>query len=136
MLTNGCFDLLHAGHLSSLQFAKSLGDILIVAVNTDASVRRLKGKSRPIFPAGMRMEILGALRHVDYVISFGRDNAVEIVRAVRPDIYVKSEEYNLRDIPEGATVLAYGGKVVAAPLVPGISTTAILKQIRETEPTT
>ncbi|TCO79048.1 adenylyltransferase/cytidyltransferase family protein [Marinisporobacter balticus] len=131
VLTNGCYDLLHVGHIASLKFAKSKGDILVVAVNDDLSVRRLKGESRPIIPAKMRMELLSELKVVDYVILFSEDNALKVVKTIKPNVYVKGEEYNLRDTPEGMEVLKYSGKIESAPLVPSISTTAIIEKINK-----
>lgn len=129
VLTNGCFDLLHVGHLASLKFAKSLGDILVVAINDDSSVQRLKGKTRPIIPIQERAEIISELKVVDYVIPFHQNNAVEIVKVLRPDIYVKGADYNLHDTPEGNEVNKYGGTIKTAPFVQNISTTAIVKKI-------
>ncbi|QZY55882.1 adenylyltransferase/cytidyltransferase family protein [Crassaminicella profunda] len=129
VLTNGCYDLLHVGHIASLKFAKSQGDILVVAVNNDLSVRRLKGNSRPIIPEKMRMELLSELKVVDYVILFSEDNALEVVKKLQPNIYVKSADYNLRNTPEGMEVLKYGGKIQTAPFIPDISTTSIIEKI-------
>ncbi len=129
VLTNGCYDLLHAGHLAGLRFAKSQGDVLVVAVNDDASVRRLKGESRPIIPVEMRMELLIALKVVDYVIPFTEDTALEVVKTLKPDVYVKGADYDLQDTPEGIEVLSYGGRILATPLIPNISTTSIIEKI-------
>lgn len=129
VLTNGCFDIIHAGHVSSLTYAKTQGDILIVAVNDDSSVSRLKGASRPILPLNMRVQVLCALRSVDFVTVFSQDNAADIIKALRPDVYVKGEEYDLSRTPEGMEVLKYGGKAISAPQFPGISTTAIIERI-------
>lgn len=131
VLTNGCFDLLHAGHLACLKFAKAQGDILVVAVNDDLSVRRLKGKSRPIIGERFRAALLSELKPVDFVVPFGHENAAPLVKALKPDVYVKGEEYNLMDTPEGIETVKYGGRVQASPLVPHLSTTAIIKKIKQ-----
>ena len=130
VMTNGCFDLLHAGHLASLKFAKDQGDILIVAVNDDLSVRRLKGEDRPVIPGWMRQELLCGLKAVDYVVPFCADNAAALVRELRPDVYVKGGDYDIAATLEGKEAAGYGGKVLAAPFVPGVSTTAIINKIR------
>lgn len=129
VLTNGCFDIIHAGHVSSLTYAKEQGDILIVAINDDQSVRRLKGETRPILPLDMRAKVLCALRPVDFVTAFSQDNAVGIIKAIEPDVYVKSEEYDLLKTPEGIEVSKYGGKLISSPQLPRISTTAIIEKI-------
>jgi D-beta-D-heptose 7-phosphate kinase/D-beta-D-heptose 1-phosphate adenosyltransferase len=129
VMTNGCFDLLHIGHISSLKYAKKQGDILIVAVNDDDSVRKLKGQPRPIIPLQYRLEMLSELKVVDYVISFSEQNALSIINLLKPDIYVKGADYNLLETPEGINVLNYGGKVLCSPLVPGVSTTSIINRI-------
>ena len=129
VLTNGCFDLLHAGHLACLEFAKAQGDILIVAVNDDSSVRRLKGEGRPVTPGWMRLELLSALRTVDYVVAFSDDNAAAVVRLLRPDVYVKGGDYDAAATPEGQEAARYGGKSMTAPFLPGISTTDIINKI-------
>lgn len=129
VMTNGCFDLLHVGHISSLKYAKELGDILLVAINDDDSVRKLKGETRPIFPVNMRMEMLSELKVVDYVISFSEQNALSVITMLKPDIYVKGGDYDLKETPEGIEVLNYGGKVESTPLVTGVSTTLIINKI-------
>ena len=129
VFTNGCFDIIHAGHVSSLTFAKKQGDILIVAVNDDTSVRRLKGETRPILSLDKRVDVLYALKPVDFITTFSQDNAVDVIKILQPDVYVKSEEYDIFNIPEGIEVLKYGGKVISSPQLPGVSTTAIIKKI-------
>ncbi len=129
VLTNGCFDLLHVGHVSNLRHAKAQGDFLIVAINDDRSVTRLKGDLRPILPLGQRAELLASVRWVDLVIPFGEDTAVEVVRRLKPDIYAKGGDYDLARTPEGIEVLGYGGALVSCPLTPGCSTTAIVDRI-------
>lgn len=129
--TNGCFDLLHAGHVRNLRDAKALGDILIVGINSDASVRDNKGASRPIVQEDDRAEVLAALDMVDYVTIFDQATPVEALRALQPDIHCKGEEYadGKRPIPEREVVLAYGGQIRFLPLHPGRSTSDIIDRI-------
>ncbi len=138
VLTNGHFDLLHVGHVRYLRAARELGDLLIVAVNDDASTRRRKGPTRPIVPAEERAELLAALSCVDYVTIFGDDTAEAVVRLVRPHVYVKGGDYGLTTedlergklpLPEAAVVRELGGDVVLLPLVPERSTTALVQRI-------
>lgn len=127
VFTNGCFDLLHRGHLESLRWAKAQGDILIVGVNGDESVRKLKGASRPVIGLEDRMEMLAALECVDYVVPFFEDRPRELIKALRPDVYVKGSEY------EGHTFSGqdYVGEVRLAPMYEGMSTTALIQRISQ-----
>ncbi|MDA0728281.1 MAG: adenylyltransferase/cytidyltransferase family protein [Bacteroidetes bacterium] len=143
VLTNGVFDVLHVGHLAVLQAAAQEGDRLVVAVNTDASVRRLnKGEDRPIHPQWERASMLAALRCVDAVVLFDEDTPIEIVRALRPDVLVKGGDYNPDERnPQDPTymvgsgeVKSWGGRAVSVPLLPGHSTTQILNKIRGSQP--
>jgi rfaE bifunctional protein nucleotidyltransferase chain/domain len=111
VLANGCFDLLHVGHVRYLREARRLGDVLVVGINADDAVRRLKGPGRPLIPAAERAEILSALRDVDHVVVFDEDTADRLVAAVRPDVHCKGTDYTEDAVPERATVLAYGGRV-------------------------
>lgn len=131
--TNGCFDILHVGHVRYLCAAKSMVDVLIVGVNSDESVRALKGPQRPVIPDIFRAEVLSALRCVDYVTIFSERTAERIVEAIRPDIYFKGGDYtpDVNSLPESAIVREYGGKVVILPYQEGFSTTRILGTIRE-----
>jgi rfaE bifunctional protein nucleotidyltransferase chain/domain len=134
VLTNGCFDLLHVGHIRYLAMARSLGDVLIVAVNDDASVRALKGPGRPLIPAPERAEVVAALASVDRVVIFSEMTAEDLVAAVRPDIYVKGGDYaqpgqDGKQPPEARIVAQYGGRVVIIPLVPGHSTSILLTRL-------
>jgi rfaE bifunctional protein nucleotidyltransferase chain/domain len=132
VLTNGCFDLLHVGHVRYLAQARQLGDRLIVALNDDASVTRLKGPGRPLQPLADRATILSALRSVDAVIAFGADTAVELVQRLRPDIYVKGGDYD--DVahrpPEAVAAADLGARVVYLPFVAGRSTSQLLARLR------
>lgn len=130
VFTNGCFDVLHAGHVRYLAAAKAMGDFLVVGLNSDASVRRLKGEGRPVNPEADRAEVLDALRAVDIVTVFDEPTAEELVRIVRPDVYVKGGDYTMETLPEGRIVQEYGGRVEFVPLVEGRSTTNILARIR------
>ena len=131
VFTNGVFDILHNGHARYLAEARGLGDALIVAVNSDSSVRRLKGEKRPIVGEAERAEMLDALRSVDYVTFFGTDTPVPLLRELKPDIYVKGGDYRIEDLPEAPVVKAYGGVVRLLPFVDGSSTTNIVQRILE-----
>lgn len=133
VLTNGCFDLLHLGHVRYLEAARRLGDVLVVAVNDDASVAALKGAGRPITAAGERAEIVAALRSVDAVVVFDGATAVEVVRRLRPDVYAKGGDYDARANrpPEADAAEALGGEVVFLPLVAGRSTRELATRLRD-----
>ncbi len=132
VLTNGVFDILHRGHVTYLAQARELGASLVVAVNTDASVKRLgKGDDRPINTCEDRMAILAALEAVSMVVSFDEDTALEVVQEARPDIYVKGGDYDMTAIPEGKAVLAYGGRAVAIDFEHDRSTTRLLTKVRK-----
>jgi D-glycero-beta-D-manno-heptose 1-phosphate adenylyltransferase len=130
VLTNGVFDILHRGHVTYLAQARALGASLIVAVNTDASVKRLgKGDDRPINSCADRMAVLAALESVSLVVAFEEDTALEIVKTAHPDIYVKGGDYQMDAIPEGRAVLAYGGRVEAIPFLHDRSTSKLLAKV-------
>jgi rfaE bifunctional protein nucleotidyltransferase chain/domain len=114
VLANGVFDLLHVGHVRYLEAARALGDVLVVALNSDASVRRLKGQGRPLMSAAERAELIGALRHVDAVVVFEEDTVDGLVGALRPDVQAKGTDYTEASVPERAAVLATGGRVAIA----------------------
>lgn len=131
VFTNGVFDILHAGHVGLLEDARSLGDLLVVGLNSDDSVRRLnKGPERPINHLEDRMRVVGALRCVDFVVGFPEDTPVEILREIRPDIHVKGGDYRVEDLPETPVVEEGGGRVVILNLLPGRSTTRIVRKMR------
>jgi rfaE bifunctional protein nucleotidyltransferase chain/domain len=132
--TNGCFDLLHPGHVRNLRAARALGDLLVVGLNSDASVRALKGPSRPILPQAVRAEMLAALACVDHVIVFDEGTPEAALRRLQPDIHCKGAEYappHGKPVPEAALVQSYGGNIAYLPQVPGFSTTALIRRIRE-----
>lgn len=132
VLTNGCFDLLHAGHVRYLRQARALGDALAVALNSDSSVRELKGDGRPINPEADRAEVLAALACVDFVTVFEGKRATDLMRAVRPHIYAKGGDYtrDSLDADERAALEAGGADIKILPLVPGRSTTGVLERMR------
>lgn len=129
--TNGCYDLLHLGHVKGLQFAKSLGDVLVVGLNSDSSVRQLKGAPRPVFPQQYRAEMLSALECVDYVVIFDDLTPERLLAELQPDIHCKGEDYRTgKPMPESEVVRAYGGKIAFIPLYESYSTTELLNRIR------
>ena len=130
VFTNGCFDILHAGHVRYLAKARSYGDCLVLGLNTDASVQRIKGPSRPINNQADRAEVAGSLKSVDYVVFFDEPTAEEIIQEVHPDVYVKGGDYTLETLPEGRIVLGYGGSVELVKLVEGRSTTNVIAKIK------
>lgn len=129
VFTNGCFDIIHAGHVRYLTTAKNFGDVLIIGLNTDESVRRLKGASRPINTQADRAEVLLGLKAVDHVIYFGEQTAENLIGEVKPDVYVKGGDYTLKTLPEAAIVQKYGGRVELVNLVAGRSTTNVINKI-------
>jgi D-glycero-beta-D-manno-heptose 1-phosphate adenylyltransferase len=129
VFTNGCFDLLHAGHVDLLTRARALGDLLVVGLNDDASVARLKGPTRPVTPQAERAYVLAGLRCVDYVTHFTEDTPLELITALGPDILVKGGDWPVARIVGAAQVQARGGRVYSLPLLPGLSTTAVIARI-------
>lgn len=130
VFTNGCFDILHSGHVSYLRYARSHGDVLLVGVNDDASVQRLKGSGRPVNPVDDRLEVLAAMEMVDAVVAFPEDTPAELIERVTPDVLVKGEDWADRGVVGREWVEKHGGKVVLAPLVEGRSTTRIIERAR------
>ncbi len=130
VFTNGCFDILHTGHVRYLKAARSLGDCLAVGLNSDVSVRRLKGPERPVNVEADRAEVLDALFAVDYVTIFDEPTAAELIARIRPDVYVKGGDYTLDTLPEAKLVQQYGGRVAFVDLVPGRSTTKVIEKLR------
>ena len=133
VFTNGCFDLMHIGHIRYLQAARNLGDVLVVGVNSDSSVRTLnKGTDRPIVPDAQRAEVLAALACVDYVVIFPEPDPGALIATLQPDILVKGGDWPVDRIVGRETVEARGGRVQTIPLVPGVSTTTLVQRIRST----
>ena len=135
VFTNGVFDILHAGHVQYLEQAKALGDILVVALNSDASVRALnKAPDRPINPLEDRLAVIKALRCVDYVLSFSEQTPEALIASLKPDIHVKGGDYTPDQLPETKIVQSYGGKVIILPFLTGRSTTSILDKLTSQSP--
>lgn len=130
VFTNGCFDILHAGHVEYLNKARSFGDCLVLGLNTDASVRGNKGPSRPINNELNRAKVAGALQAVDYVVLFCEKTAENLIAKVKPDVYVKGGDYTLATLPEAKIVQSYGGRVEFIQMVAGCSTTNVIKKIQ------
>jgi rfaE bifunctional protein nucleotidyltransferase chain/domain len=129
VLTNGCFDLLHVGHIRYLQAAAAIGDILITAINSDAQVRALKGEGRPAMPENERAELISALRFVDYVTVFNEPTVTELILAIKPDFHAKGTDYTAETVPEREIVRAVGGKVVIVGDPKDHSSTELIQQI-------
>lgn len=131
VFTNGVFDLLHVGHVRYLAHARELGDALVLAINSDRSVRELKGAGRPVFDENERAEILAALRHVDYVVIFDDISPRSLITKLLPDVLVKGGDYQIDEIHGREEVEAAGGKVISLPFVPGASTTSLLERMKK-----
>lgn len=131
VFTNGVFDLFHAGHLDSLRRAKAEGDVLVVGVNSDESVQRLKGKGRPIIPLEQRMRVLAAFEHANAVASFTQDTPAELIEVVEPDVLVKGGHYQIHEIVGHEAVQARGGRVLSLPLIAGRSSTDLIGEIKK-----
>lgn len=130
VFTNGCFDVLHVGHCRYLKLARERGDVLVVGLNSDASVRRLKGNTRPVVPCDERRELLLALKPVDYVCVFEEDTPKELIEKVRPDVLVKGGDWPVEKIVGHELVQSYGGTVESLPYIEGSSTTDVIERIR------
>ncbi len=129
VFTNGCFDIIHAGHIKYLSKAKALGDILIVGINSDSSVKKIKGPSRPVVRQGDRAAIVAALKPVDYVSIFNDTTPIKLIKAIKPDVLVKGADWRLNSIVGGDFVTSYGGKVRAVSLAKGRSTSNLIRKI-------
>jgi len=136
VFTNGCFDILHAGHIASLTEAAQHGDILIVGVNADDSVRKLKGPGRPVNDEASRALLIASLVMVDAAIIFSEDTPLELIRVIRPDALVKGGDYKVEDIAGAKEVLSWGGQVFINPIVPGFSNTTLIDKIQHNDNTT
>jgi len=132
--TNGCFDLFHVGHLRYLQASKALGDVLVVALNSDASVKTFKDDGRPILPQAERAELLTALRCVDYVTIFDATSPVDVLTAIAPDIHTKGSDYTLETLPEAPALTAVGTEIAFIDLVEGRSTSSLIHAILKAYP--
>jgi len=132
VFTNGCFDILHYGHAQYLQSAKNKGDILVVAVNSDSSIKKIKGKNRPIVDQKNRLGLLSALGCIDYLTLFNEETPLEVIRRIKPDILVKGADWKKSNIVGSDFVRSYGGKVLTVKLVKGLSTTNLIKRIVKT----
>lgn len=130
VFTNGCFDILHKGHVTYLAEAKKLGDILVVGLNSDESVKKLKGTTRPIMPLESRLAVMDSLKMVDIVVPFSELRPIELIKIIKPDVHVKGGDYVADDLPEAEAVKSYGGKIAIIPLVEGFSVTAIVARIK------
>ncbi len=130
VFTNGCFDLLHGGHIHLFKFAKSLGDVLFVGINDDASIQRFKGPRRPIFPLVERLEILSALEYIDYLIPFSEDTPLRMIETLLPDVLVKGGDWKPEEVVGKPEVEAAGGRVVIAPFLKGHSSSQLIRNIR------
>ena len=133
VFTNGCFDLLHPGHISYLDDAKALGDLLVVGLNDDGSIRRLKGDLRPINPLQDRAYMLAALKAVDMVVVFSEDTPLHLIQALEPDVLVKGGDYTVENIVGAQTVQSLGGEVRVLPFLEGYSSSALIERIRAIE---
>ena len=129
VFTNGCFDILHAGHVDYLSKARKMGDVLVIGLNSDASVRRLKGNGRPLNKEADRARVLSALSFVDYVTIFNEDTPDRLIRKLKPNILVKGGDWQMKDIVGASFIKSYGGKVATVPFVKGISTTSLIKKM-------
>lgn len=132
VFTNGCFDLLHPGHVSYLRAARALGDALIIGLNSDISINKLKGPSRPVVPEFDRATVLEALESVDAVVVFDEDTPIRLLREVKPAVYVKGGDYRVEDLPEVEVAAEIGAEVKILPFETGYSTTALIEKIRTT----
>lgn len=130
VFTNGCFDILHAGHVRYLKESKKFGDILIVGLNSDVSVKKIKGESRPINPEMDRAEVLAGLEAVSYIVLFDETSPIKLLEEIKPDIYTKGADYTVETLPEAKTVLSYGGKIEFIKFLEGRSTTKIIDKIK------
>lgn len=131
VFTNGCFDILHAGHTTYLADAKACGDILVLGLNSDVSIKAIKGEKRPIVAETYRAQTLAALESIDYIILFDEETPIHLIETLKPDIYVKGGDYTEETLPETPIVKSYGGTVKLLPFVEGLSTSTIINKILE-----
>ncbi|MEK6647343.1 MAG: D-glycero-beta-D-manno-heptose 1-phosphate adenylyltransferase [Candidatus Firestonebacteria bacterium] len=133
VFTNGCFDLLHIGHIRYLKAAKKLADILIVAINSDSSIKKIKGELRPVYPEKERAEILSAFSFVDYIVIFAESDPIKVVSELKPDVLIKGGDWSIDKVLGKDIVESYGGKVMTIPMIKGYSTTNLIKKIVKLE---
>ncbi|MDX2431192.1 MAG: D-glycero-beta-D-manno-heptose 1-phosphate adenylyltransferase [Bacteroides sp.] len=126
VFTNGCFDVLHRGHVYYLAKAREMGEVLVVGLNSDASASRLKGEGRPVNKQNARAEVLGALGMVDYIVIFGEDTPLELIRSLKPDLLVKGGDYKVEEIVGYQEVISHGGQVLTIPIMEGYSSSSII----------
>ena len=131
VFTNGCFDIIHKGHIEYLNHAKKFGDILIVGINSDESIKKIKGDKRPIIPLESRIYILDNLKSIDFVVPFDEETPINLIEIIKPDVHVKGGDYNEEDLPESKIIKECGGKVKIIPLVEGFSTTNVIEWVLE-----
>jgi rfaE bifunctional protein nucleotidyltransferase chain/domain len=129
--TNGCFDILHVGHVRYLEKTKSFADVLIVALNSDKSVKSIKGDSRPINNENDRAEVLSGLKSVDYVVLFDEDSPIDLLLQIKPDVYTKGADYTIETLPEAKPIMEAGGRIEFISFVEGKSTTSIIEKMRK-----
>ena len=129
--TNGCFDILHVGHVRYLEKAKSFGDVLIVALNSDKSVKSIKGETRPINKENDRAEVLSGPRSVDYVVHFDEDSPIDLLLQIKPDVHTKGADYTIESLPEAKGIMEAGGRIEFISFVEGKSTTSIIEKMRK-----
>jgi D-beta-D-heptose 7-phosphate kinase/D-beta-D-heptose 1-phosphate adenosyltransferase len=131
VFSNGCFDIIHYGHVQYLAKARTFGDIMIVGINTDASIKRIKGEKRPVITENERLYMLASLECIDYVILFDEDTPVNLIQKIQPDIMVKGSDWKIEQLPGREIVEAKGGQVILVDLVAGLSTTGIIQKIKD-----
>ena len=129
--TNGCFDILHVGHVRYLEKTKSFGDVLIVALNSDKSVKSIKGETRPINNENDRAEVLSGLKSVDYVVLFDEDSPINLLLQMKPDVYTKGADYTIETLPEAKPIMEAGGRIEFISFVEGKSTTSIIEKMKK-----
>ncbi|ABR55987.1 rfaE bifunctional protein [Methanococcus aeolicus Nankai-3] len=131
VFTNGCFDILHKGHVEYLNHAKKFGDILIVGINSDKSIKNIKGDKRPIIPLESRMYVLDSLKSVDFIVPFEEDTPMDLIEIIKPAVHVKGGDYSVEDLPESKIIKKYGGKIKIIPFIEGFSTTTVIEWVLE-----
>lgn len=130
IFTNGCFDLIHAGHVTYLEKAKKYGDVLILGLNSDASIKQIKGDQRPILGEKDRALLLSAFNFIDYIIFFNEATPIRVIKSIKPDIHIKGGDYRVKDLPEYPIIKKYGGVIKILPYIKGCSTTSLIEKIK------